>query len=241
MMPTGGNSAVLVERRKLLEERDDLLMQAARGRGAIAAVSGSTAMGKTTVLNALAERATAAGSRVLSVVSSPHERDVPYSALAQLFHASDARSVPPVAQDGSLAIAHHTDQIIADLAARRPLLLTVDDIQHTDTASLSCLRYVAQRLNRLRIALVFTRGVSVEEQPPRTLHDLLYRTSVRRFHLGPLSPAGIRELAPSPPSDRFIAEIHALSGGNPLLAQALIEENRLGSAPESAAGGGAWG
>ncbi|EFL28165.1 LuxR-family transcriptional regulator [Streptomyces himastatinicus ATCC 53653] len=236
MMPTGGSSTVLVERRKLLDQLDDLLMQSARGRGAIAAVSGSTAMGKTTVLNALAERATAAGSTVLGVVSSPHERDVPYSALAQLFHAIDARSVPPVAQGDSLAVAQHTYQIIADLAARRPLLITVDDIQHTDTASLSCLRYVAQRLNRLPLALVFTRGVSVEEQPPRILHDLLYRTSVRRFHLGPLSRAGVRELAPSPPADRFIAEIHTLSGGNPLLAQALIEEHRLRAAPESSAG-----
>ncbi|QLH25704.1 AAA family ATPase [Streptomyces sp. Rer75] len=235
-MPTGGSSTVLVERRKLLEQLDDLLMQSTRGRGAIAAVSGSTAMGKTTVLNALAERATAAGSTVLGVVSSPHERDVPYSALAQLFHAIDARSVPPVAQGDSLAVAHHTYQLIADLAARRPLLITVDDIQHTDTASLSCLRYVAQRLNRLPLALVFTRGVSVEEQPPRILHDLLYRTSVRRFHLGPLSRAGVRELAPSPPADRLIAEIHTLSGGNPLLAQALIEEHRLRAAPESAAG-----
>ncbi|RNG19445.1 AAA family ATPase [Streptomyces botrytidirepellens] len=235
-MPTGGSSTVLVERRKLLEQLDDLLMQSARGRGAIAAVSGSTAMGKTTVLNALAERATAAGSTVLGVVSSPHERDVPYSALAQLFHAIDARSVPPVAQGDSLAVAHHTYQVIADLAARRPLLITVDDIQHTDTASLSCLRYVAQRLNRLPLALVFTRGVSVEEQPPRILHDLLYRTSVRRFHLGPLSRAGVRELSPTPPADRFITEIHTLSGGNPLLAQALIEEHRLRATPESTAG-----
>ncbi|MFI0773500.1 AAA family ATPase [Streptomyces sp. NPDC021212] len=245
-MPTGGSSAVLVERRKLLEQLDDLLMQSARSRGAIAAVSGSTAMGKTTVLNALAERATAAGSTVLGVVSSPHERDVPYSALAQLLHAVEATQAdrlavpaPPGAEEDSLAVAQQTYQIIADLAARRPLLITVDDIQHSDTASLSCLRYLAQRLNRLPLALVFTRGVSVEEQPPRILHDLLYRTSVRRFHLGPLSRVGIRELAAgrapsapsSPPSDRFIAEIHALSGGNPLLAQALIEEGGVSVGP----------
>ncbi|MEU1802446.1 AAA family ATPase [Streptomyces sp. NPDC019937] len=252
-MPTGGSSAVLVERRKLLEQLDDLLTQSARGRGVIAAVSGSTAMGKTTVLNALAERATAAGSTVLGVVSSPHERDVPYSALTQLLHAVQAVRgprpdgadgaaipVPPVAEDDSVAVARQTYQIIADLAARHPLLIAVDDIQHTDTASLSCLRYLAQRLNRLPLALVFTRGVSVEEQPPRILHDLLYRTSVRRFHLGPLSRVGMRELAANPPSsspsDRFLAEVHTLSGGNPLLAQALIEEHRLRAAPESATG-----
>lgn len=84
---------MLKERDKILEQLDDLLIQSTRGRGAIAAISGSTAVGKTTTLNALAERATSAGSTVLSVVSSPHEREVPYSALAQLLHSIEAQCV----------------------------------------------------------------------------------------------------------------------------------------------------
>ncbi|RKN07442.1 LuxR family transcriptional regulator [Streptomyces radicis] len=243
MTPTGGSTAVLVERAKILEQLDDLLIRSARGSGAIAAVSGSTAMGKTTVLNALAERAVSAGSTVLSVVSSPHERDVPYGALAQLFHSIDARfpgAAVPGAQDDPLAVARGTHRVIAELAAKRHMLITVDDIQHTDAATLTCLSYLAQHLTQLPLALVFTHGVSVDEQPPRILHDLLYRASVRRSYLGPLTRDGIRELAEgctaTPATDRFVAEAHALSGGNPLLVQALIEEHRLRAAPEPGAG-----
>ncbi|MEU9750719.1 helix-turn-helix transcriptional regulator [Streptomyces niveus] len=257
---------MLKERDKILEQLDALLIRSTRGRGAIAAISGSTAIGKTTTLNALAERATSAGITVLSVVSSPHEREVPYSALAQLLHSIEAQCTtadvpraggdgtvhdgrqadeasalaPPSAQDDPMAVARRTYQIIAELTALRPLLITVDDIQHTDTATLTCLRYLAQRLTQLSLALVFTHGISVDEQPASVLDDLLYRTSARHFHLEPLSRVDIMGLAasrlPVLPSDRLIVEIHRLSGGNPLLAQALIEEHRLRLASDSVAG-----
>ncbi|WP_229701049.1 helix-turn-helix transcriptional regulator [Streptomyces camponoticapitis] len=257
---------MLKERDKILEQLDDLLIQSTRGRGAIAAISGSTAVGKTTTLNALAERATSAGSTVLSVVSSPHEREVPYSALAQLLHSIEAQCVatdgpgdggpgslrpgrqaevaaalaPPGAHDDPLTVARRTYQVIAELTTWRPVLITVDDIQHTDTATLTCLRHLAQRLTQLSLTLVFTHGVSVDEQPARVLDDLLYRTSARHFHLEPLSRVDIMGLAasrlPVLPSDRLIVEIHRLSGGNPLLALALIEEHRLRAASESVPG-----
>ncbi|MFD9907138.1 AAA family ATPase [Streptomyces sp. NPDC059063] len=264
----GGTPQVLGERSNILEQLDDLLIRSRQGRGAIAAITGSTGMGKTTVLNALAERAASAGDAVLSVVSSPQERHVPYSALAQLAHAIDAHlpaaSVTvgpgagglatarpggaadpaaglalPAAQDDPLAVTLQTHQVIAELAARRPVLIAVDDIQHTDLATLACLRYLAQRLNQLPLVLVFTHGALVDEEPPRILHDLLYRTSVRRFDLPPLSSRGVRELAgtltsPLPP-DWLVAEIRRLSGGNPLFAQALIEDHRLHAAPDPAA------
>ncbi|MDT0444132.1 ATP-binding protein [Streptomyces johnsoniae] len=254
-----------MERTQILERLDDLLVQSARGRGTVAAVSGSTAMGKTSVLDALADQAASAGSAVLSVVSAPHERDLPFGTLTQLLQALEAHladieplgvdvtdavrliepthvaaaPAPPVAHDGLVAVARQTHRLVANLAAARPLLITVDDIQHTDAATLFCLRYLAQRLTQLPVTLVFTRGTSVEEQPPHILYDLLYQTSVRRFHLGPLSREGIRALAagrsPCVPSDELVGEIHTLSVGNPLLVQALIEEHRLRAAPEATA------
>ena len=247
---------MLRERSKLLEQLDDLLIQSSHGSGVIATISGSTAVGKTTLFNALTERAAAAGAMVLSVVSSPNERHVPYSALTQLLHALGAHSAvdeipyngeeatarrgdptgrtvvpaPPETQDDPLTVSRQTHRIIAQVAARRPVLIAVDDIQYTDPATLSCLRYLAQRLSQLPLALVFTHGVCVDEQPPPVLHDLLYRTSARHFHLEPFSPLGIREMVasrlPSLPPDHVVVEIHELSGGNPLLAGALIEEYR---------------
>nr|AKD43767.1 HerH [Streptomyces marincola] len=279
---------MLVERAAILGQIDDVLTQSARGSGGIAAISGSTAMGKTTVLNAVAERAAEAGSTVLGIVGSPYERDVPFSALAQLLHAIDARfpgagapahGAPPAArQDGSsaaggfeepddatahapetmaaalvspeaaddpLAVARQTYRLIARLAAGRHLLITVDDIQHADTATLTCLGYLAQRLSRHSVTLVYTCGASLDERPPRLLRDLLYLTGVRRLHLGPLTREDIARLVDQQasflpadaPGDPFVTEIHTLSGGNPLLAQALIDEHASRLAPRPPASG----
>ncbi|MGW6013641.1 helix-turn-helix transcriptional regulator [Streptomyces sp. NPDC055210] len=257
--------AVLRERSKLLEQLDDVLIQSSRGSGVIATVSGATAVGKTTLFRTLTERAASAGTMVLSAVSSADERHVPYSALAQLMHSINAHSsatgagyagnagnarpdrqsgltivpTPPDARDDPLTVARQTYRIITQLAARRPVLIVVDDVQHTDPATLSCLRYLAQRLSQLPLALVLMHGVSVDEQPPPVLHDLLYRTSAKHLYLEPFSPLGIKELAanrlPSLPSDRIVVEMHRMSGGNPLLAEALVEEHRLHAASGSAA------
>ncbi|MFD0685001.1 helix-turn-helix transcriptional regulator [Actinomadura fibrosa] len=240
-----------MERAKILEQLDDLLDRSAGGRGAIAAISGPTAMGKTTLLNAVVERAAAAGGTVLAATGSRHERDVAYGALAQLFQSIEpadlmhgADCLPATASSGRtsepgsvstqgmpLAVARRAHRVVGRLAADRPVLIAVDDIQHVDTATLSCLRYLAQRLPRLPLMLVFTHGVAVDEPTPRVLHDLLYQPSVQRFHLGPLSFDGVRELAEShtsgPVSERFVAEIYGLSAGNPLLVQAIIEEHRF--------------
>ncbi|UED88770.1 LuxR C-terminal-related transcriptional regulator [Streptomyces profundus] len=224
----------MVERARILEELDELVTWSARGNGAIVAISGSTATGKTTVLNTLAERTVSTGGAVLGVVSSPHERYVPYGALTQLFHAFDLHipgTEPPEPGDDPRTVARRAHRIIAELSARRRLLITVDDIQYTDAATLLCLSYLAQHLVRLPLALVFTHGVSVDEQPPRVLHDLLYRTGAKRYYLGPFTREGIRELTADrtsfEPSDRFVDEVHSLTAGNPLLATALVEEQRV--------------
>ncbi|MFD6040221.1 LuxR C-terminal-related transcriptional regulator [Streptomyces koyangensis] len=270
-----------MDRSEILELLGDLLVRSARGRGVIASISGSTAMGKTAVLNILGEQAGSAGSTVLSVVSTPDERDHAFSGLAQLFHSLRTQfpeggaeggglsgtslsgisvpgagipgghplggpaevvgsSVPGMPQDDLVAVARQTHQVVAELAARKHLLITVDDVEHTDAATLFCLRYLAQRLPHLPVALVLTRGTLLfNEQSPRILDDLVYQTSVRRLHLRPLSREGVRDLAaslaPSAPSDHFVAELHRLSVGNPLLVHALVEDQLRAAAESEAA------
>ncbi|MFC4907581.1 helix-turn-helix transcriptional regulator [Actinomadura gamaensis] len=224
-----------MERTGILERLDELVDRSAGGRGGLATVTGATAMGKTALLHALAERAGAAGRTVLSAAGSPHEAGVPHGVLFQLLHTVDAPvpgvapSSPATAED-ELAVARRTHRIVAGLAAERPVLIAVDDVQHVDPASLLCLLHLAQRLPRLRLALVLTRGVAVDEQAPRVLHDLLSRPNAQRFHLEPLSRAGVRDLVAERvsgvPADRYVAEVHRLSGGNPLLARTLVEEEQ---------------
>lgn len=238
-------------------------------------------MGKTAVLNILADEAAAAGSTVLSVVSAPDEREHSFSGLTQLLHALHAHipdlggegvdlsggitlggpavsaasravsagspapgvsPVPAVDRDDLVRAARHTHRVATELAATGHLLITVDDVQYTDPATLFCLRYLAQRLPQLPVALVLTRGTLLpDEQSPRILDDLMYQASVRRFHLHPLSRKGVGQLAArltaAVPSDHVAEELHRLSMGNPLLAHALVEDGlRAASESEAAPG-----
>ncbi|CNE41467.1 ATPase%2Ctranscriptional regulator%2C luxR family [Mycobacterium tuberculosis] len=244
---------MLVDRKKVFAQFDELLAESAHGRGAIAAISGATAMGKTTLLRNLTKRAASSGSTVLDAVSSRDEHRVPFGVLGQLFHA-----VEPVLPEGGVAqepatradagtaevhddlraVARHAHRVLTRLAGQDHLLLTVDDVQHADIPSLWCLRYLAQRLDSLPVAFVFTSGALVDERPPPILHDLLYQPNVRRIHLEPLSPEAVAQLASGRSacahSDRLAADVHALSAGNPLLVQALLAEHRFCGEPEPA-------
>jgi DNA-binding CsgD family transcriptional regulator len=248
---------VLVERNETIARLDELLTESTHGKGVVAVISGPTAMGKTAMLHALAEKAANGGSRILGAVSSRDERKLPYGVLGQLFHGVDpgppgagrsaatrppgagANLTPPTVTGTLLAVAREVHRIVGELARRRHLLITVDDIQHADIASLWCLRYLAQRLGSLPLTLVFTRGAPLDERPPPILHDLLYRPSVRRFHLDPLSVEGVARLAGARTacvhSTQLVPEVHALSAGNPILVQALLEEHRFCAEPATPA------
>ncbi|TDD34611.1 LuxR family transcriptional regulator [Actinomadura sp. KC06] len=238
----------MVEREETLTLLDDLLTESAHGKGVVAAISGSIAMGKTSLLNAMMARAERDGGLVLGAVGSRDENRRSYGVLGQLLHAVEPDRLTgdhlPGLRSGAgpdldpadvhgrlLAVARELHGLIIELAADRRLLIAVDDIQHADIASLWCLRHVAERLTSAPVTLAFTRGALIDERPPPILHDLLYWPSVRRIHLEPLSPDGIADLPSARPScvhsDRLIAEIHSLSAGNPLLARALIEEHRF--------------
>ncbi|MCP2342691.1 DNA-binding CsgD family transcriptional regulator [Actinomadura rupiterrae] len=229
----------MVERTGILERLDELMDRSAAGRGALATVTGATAMGKTALLHALAERATAAGRTVLGAAGSPHEAGVPHGVLSQLLHPAHVHDLgdpadpagpagPTGPAEDEAAVAARAHRIIAGLAAERPVLITVDDVQHADPASLLGLLHLAQRLPRLPVTLVVALGETVDEEPPRVLHDLLSRPNAQRFHLEPLSRAGVRDLVAARvsgvPADRYVAEVHRLSGGNPLLARTLVDE-----------------
>ncbi|MGH3240086.1 MAG: LuxR C-terminal-related transcriptional regulator [Spirillospora sp.] len=256
---------MLVERDETLTLLDDLLIESANGKGVVAAISGATAMGKTSLLNAMMGRAERDGGLVLGAVGSRDENRMSYGVLGQLLHAVEPARLTgdhlpglrtgaglemdsATAHGSLLAVARELHRLIVELAETRHVLIAVDDIQHTDIASLWCLRHVAGRLTSAPVTLAFTRGALIDERPPPILHDLLYWPSVRRIHLEPLSPDGIAALPSARPScvhsDRLIAEIHSLSAGNPLLARALIEEHRFcddlpeqGARPRQAGGG----
>ncbi|MDT0317176.1 helix-turn-helix transcriptional regulator [Streptomyces millisiae] len=214
-----------------------------KGWGQLVVVSGGVACGKTELTRAFARYAVDEGAVLLSATGSHAEQTLPFGLLRQLFHGVEPFRMTDLSADslGSAAesptidrdCAGVLDELCEDLirlARSRPVVITVDDIQFADKPSLRALLYLERRLRTSRVLLVFT-----EWTLPNPGYDLFRSEIVRplqtvHLQLAPLSKAGIGRLleeALGPEmAELLTAECHALSGGNPLLVRALIDDQR---------------
>ncbi|MFD6280852.1 AAA family ATPase [Streptomyces sp. NPDC060209] len=210
----------------------DLFAGAQRGQGRAVLVTGGAGMGKTTLVHDLQDHASRAGARVLAAVASRAERELPMGAIGQLTAAAgepwpltgptSGSGASPQAIDGFHRLMH-------GLAEQGPLLIMVDDVQEIDAPSRHCLLYLVRRVSTSRILLVL--GQRTESSPPGTA---LTSEFVRNPHctlvqLGALDLAGTEAvLAERFPGQRRTPKVvrpwHHISGGSPLLLQALLED-----------------
>ncbi|MET9453033.1 helix-turn-helix transcriptional regulator [Streptomyces cinerochromogenes] len=218
---------VLVERSKAATELDSVLAEAATGNSVIAVIDGNVAMGKTTLLRVLKERAAAAGFTVLSAVGDLGDHHVPYGVVGSVVDLTGILS-----RRGSRAadIARESAREVAGLTARGPVLITVDDIQYADGESLHCLRYLAHALRGQPLALVMTFSPSLRGEESPALRSFLQGANVRRIRADALSVDGVarmlRDVVGEAGSVCLAARYHRLTGGNPLLVRSLCEDAR---------------
>ncbi len=195
-------------------------------------VTGAAGMGKSVLLADAAERARAAGMRVLSVTGRESESRLAFAGLHQLLRpvlpaaaglpARQARallgalgvSADPVAPDPLLTgVAVLT--LLSDLSGRSPVVVVADDAHWLDRSSLDALAFAGRRLDAEPVVLlVAARG----QAPPPGLDR-----GFPELHLEPLSAADAGRLLdgqPRPPRGRARAQVLAQAAGNPL---ALIE------------------
>lgn len=139
-------------------------------RGGALLLSGAAGVGKTLLLNAVAEAAVANGSRVLRAAGVEFEADVSYSGLNQVLfpvYESFGELEPPHAEAlqvalgfGSgaaperLVVSNATLMLLRHVAKAGPLLLIVDDLPWLDRASAAVLGFVARRLNGTRVTFL---------------------------------------------------------------------------------------
>ncbi|GLX92959.1 LuxR family transcriptional regulator [Herbidospora sp. NBRC 101105] len=224
------------------------LAEAVAGKGRIAMVTGAVATGKSDLLYLIAEHALDEGALPLTATGSPAESGLPLGVLSQLLHHAP---LPDEQRSAMLGLLHegarrqlagesieHVDAQIVDalcavlleLAGRRPLLITVDDVHHADRASQLCLAYLARRIRFAGVMLVF----SAPDHGPhlRTLFhtDVLRQPHCRPVRLTHLSRAGV-DARLGDAAHRFGALVHTLSGGNRLLVDALLEDLQATGAP----------
>ncbi|MEU1205864.1 LuxR family transcriptional regulator [Nocardia sp. NPDC005825] len=236
----------LIGRYRELEVLDRLLAEVRGGRSRVLVLRGDAGVGKSALLDHLAEQATQ--GQTVRTAGVEAESDFAYSALQRLCAPlmSHLEKLPPVQQD-SLRVAFGLSAgkppemllvgmavlgLCAEAAAEVPLLCLIDDAQWLDLMSQRILAFVGRRLDAESVAMVFaertTDSGSVDEfaglaeLPVHGLADPYARTL-------------LDGVLPGPVDDRVRDRIVAETGGNPL---ALLELPRGLSPTELAFGFG---
>jgi DNA-binding CsgD family transcriptional regulator len=258
-------------RRPLLErdgERDVLarsVADAAAGRGGAVIIEGPAGIGKSSLLDALAERASAAGVRVVSARGGEMEREFSFGVVRQLFEASlaglpraqrarwlagpAARTAALLdAQDparpqeqvvAGLATVHALYWLVANQSERVPLLLCVDDVQWADTDSLRFLVHLLPRLDGLAVLVVLAIRPGEPGVERELLEMLVTERSASLLHPEPLSleaAASVVRTVLAAAGDAFCQAAHAATGGNPLLLWELASMAATERVADDAAG-----
>lgn len=236
-----------VQRHEMATLRE-LLDEAVAGRGRVAMVTGTIATGKSALLYGLAEHTFDHGALPLTATGSRTESALPLGVLSQLVlgapmternratavgllregargHLPTGQAGVPAGEQVDVLIVDALCTVLLELSERCPLLIVVDDLHHADRASQQCLSHLARRIAYAKVMLAF----SVPD--PRALGSLhaemLRQPHCRSVRLGHLSPGEVMRLA-SGDTGAAPARWHALTGGNRLLVDALIEDHRAG-------------
>jgi DNA-binding CsgD family transcriptional regulator len=233
---------VLLGRRRECAELDRLVAAVRAGESRALVVRGEAGVGKTALLDRLAE--SAAGCLVVRAAGVESEMELPFAGLHQLCASLlEFRSGLPEVQRDALVTAFglgsgaSPDRFLVGLAAlgllseaagARPLVCIVDDAQWLDEASAQALSFVAHRVSMESVALVFgVRGRDSEwTGAPELLVEGLAKADAQAL-LGSAIPGPLDPRV----SERIVAE----TGGNPL---ALLELPRGLDAAELAGGFG---
>ena len=138
--------------------------------GAAMLISGEAGIGKSRLLDEARGQAEALDFRVLATAGAETETDLPFAGLHRLLRTalSQARQLPDkqrTAMLGAFGLAEGAASdlflvglaaltLLADLAARKPLLLLVDDAHWLDRASLEVIAFIARRIENDPIVLL---------------------------------------------------------------------------------------
>ena len=230
-------------------------------RGEMLLLEGRAGIGKTSLVEAACARADELGHEVMRARGSELESGFAFGVVRQLLErrlagagkgereallAGPAAAARPLlsgelaaqpAGDSSFAVLHGLYWLVVNLAARRPLLIAVDDAQWADEPSLRWLAYLAPRLEGLAAGML----VALRQGDPAVMGAPLL--AVRAAAAAVLHPAllseeavsaVVRSAAGGEAGAELCTAVYAACGGNPLYLAELLRAAELSGRPLAA-------
>ena len=206
------------------------LLDGANAHGVVLVIRGTPGIGKSALLEWAAATA-GDGFQVLRAAGTAAEFGFPFAALHQIVrpvlshsirlprHRREALDVAFGKESDSppdlFSVAMAALDLIAEAAARKPVLLLADDVHRMDPSSQQALAFVARRISSDRIVLLATHRDGEEG----SLADPAF-ASIDLAPLDPASAAEIVDRAANVLDTRTRTLILEVASGNPL---ALLE------------------
>ena len=256
--------SILVERERELAVLERCLAGASGGGGRLVIIEGPAGIGKTALLDAGRLLARERGITVLFARGAVLEQNFAYGVVRQLFEPSVVASAGAASEgllngaaalamrafsdvepslrlapdDASFSTLHGLYWLTANLSAREPMVILVDDCHWVDAASLRFLAHLAARLDELPVLVLVTVRDGDRASAPSLLGSVLSfaSESIRLSPLGAGAAASVVRARLRVATDRFCRACHEATGGNPLLLRALVASFISdGTAPDAAA------
>jgi DNA-binding CsgD family transcriptional regulator/tetratricopeptide (TPR) repeat protein len=239
-MVVGGGRALfpLVGRDDAARLLHAALVAVTRGNGDCVAIEGPAGIGKSRMLTEAASRASGLGLTVAEGRATELDRIAPFSTLLTALSSCD----PPVLDKADLAdLRDHADSrfwlidrlggILETYSHRRPLVVSLDDVQWADELTALTLRVIVPALRSSPVLWLLARRPLPVRSAPQYAFDWLIAEGARRLALKPLPEAAVAELCAkvigAVPKDS-LRELVAGSGGNPFLLESLLTGLREG-------------
>ena len=251
----------LVGRAAELEAIDRALGELCDGQTARLVIQGEPGIGKTRLLAELAKRADARGCTVLGGSASELERDLPFwvfvdaldeyvagldprlaAALSDEVRSELAHVLPsvsePVSGGGTLLQderyrAHRAvRELLEQLAARRPLVLALDDVHWADAASVELLTALLRSPPDAAVLVVMAaRPRQISDRLAAALERADRQGGLARLELGGLPREAAGDLLGDAVGRERADELFEEAGGNPFYLQQLARTQGAGGSP----------
>jgi predicted ATPase len=221
----------LVGRGPLLAGLEAALDAALAGHGSLMLITGEPGIGKTAVVTAFADEAAVRGVRLAWGRCAEGEGVPGFWPWTQVLRATDGLpgGEDHLAPSGAGTASEAADRFrvfdrvvrhLAGAAAKRGLLVVLDDLHWADPDSLGLLEFAARQLAASRLLLV---GTYRDDDAAARLRRVAATAAVTR--LEGLDTAGVGELMAQitggPVPEETAAAMHTRTGGNPLFVREL--------------------